>query len=142
MISFAPTSGTFGSTNAEAGTTSMCASGNGRSVTFDGIKSMSVKMFGLYGWMPVARNPLVMFDWVSANARAGVQISGKSVTLIGFPGFDRKRAAQPRFRAFFKGPKTERSSGWSLCVQCGGNDSTVMPFSLQKSRPLAFRCDS
>lgn len=40
---------------------SSTVSGSGRSVTNDGANSSSVKMFALYGKMPVFRKPLAIF---------------------------------------------------------------------------------
>lgn len=50
----------------------------GLSVTLDGAKSMSLKIFRLKGHMPLQENQDIIFDGVAADGSAVFAINGKS----------------------------------------------------------------
>lgn len=61
-------------------------SGMGLSVTKEGLKSSSVKMFLLKGYIPVHLNHACILFWVKANGYAVATIDGISYIVIVRPG--------------------------------------------------------
>lgn len=59
--------------------------------------------------------------------------------VIDRPGWDLIHESQKELTFPLRGPKTLRSSGCSLCEQCGGKDNITIPLARQNSIPLTER---
>jgi hypothetical protein len=90
-------------------------------------------MSRLNGDMPETRKPPIMLFGVAAmgNVQCGGDNSRNVINVIVRPGLLVIHESHTLLIYFLNGPYTLLSKGWSLWLQCGGNDSTVTPLLLQ-----------